>query len=85
MKQKIHPKYYSESVVKCVCGNTFKTGAAMEKIDVEICNNCHPFYTKKENLVDAAGRVEKFRQKMSKVAAPKAKKEKVTKTEKAEK
>jgi large subunit ribosomal protein L31 len=62
MKQKIHPKYV-ETTVTCGCGNTWKTRSTKEKIHVEICSNCHPFYTGQQRLVDTAGRVEKFQRK----------------------
>jgi large subunit ribosomal protein L31 len=62
MKKKIHPEYV-ECTVTCGCGNTFVTRSARPKINVEICSNCHPFYTGKQKLVDAAGRVEKFTRK----------------------
>lgn len=66
MKKDIHPKYYSDAVIKCACGNKFKTGSTKKDVDVEICANCHPFYTGKEKLIDTAGRVEKFKQKVAK-------------------
>ena len=62
MKEKIHPKYV-ECAVTCGCGNKFETRSTREKISVEICSNCHPFYTGKQKLIDAAGRVEKFNRK----------------------
>ena len=62
MKEKIHPKYV-ECTVTCGCGNSFATRSVKEKISVEICSACHPFYTGKQKLVDAAGRVEKFNRK----------------------
>ncbi|MDO8523185.1 MAG: 50S ribosomal protein L31 [bacterium] len=65
MKQDIHPKYYATKV-ECACGAVFEVGATKEKMSVEICSNCHPFYTGKEKLIDAAGRVEKFRARMAK-------------------
>jgi len=49
--------------VTCVCGNTFTTRSTAEKIELEICSNCHPFYTGKQKLVDTAGRVERFRRR----------------------
>ena len=67
MKQKIHPKYYDKAQARCVCGSVFVIAAAKEKIEMEICSNCHPFFTGKEKLVDTAGRVEKFR---ARAAAP---------------
>ncbi len=62
MKPKIHPKY-SECVVTCACGNTFKTRSTKPKLHVEICSACHPFFTGKQKIVDTAGRVEKFRRR----------------------
>lgn len=59
MKDKIHPKYV-ETAVSCGCGETFKTRSTQERIKVEICSQCHPFYTGKQKFVDTAGRVEKF-------------------------
>ncbi|MDP3799979.1 MAG: 50S ribosomal protein L31 [bacterium] len=66
MKTDIHPKYFPTAKVKCVCGNSYTVGSTKENIEVEICNSCHPFFTGKENLVDSAGRVEKFRTRLSK-------------------
>ncbi len=65
MKKDIHPKYY-DATVKCACGNTWKTGSTLPEISVEICSNCHPFYTGREKLLDARGRVEKFKKRMGK-------------------
>ena len=62
MKEKIHPKY-DLCTVTCACGNTFETRSTTNKISVEICSNCHPFYTGKQKLVDTAGRVEKYMKK----------------------
>ncbi|MBU0755735.1 MAG: 50S ribosomal protein L31 [Planctomycetes bacterium] len=62
MKDKIHPKY-QECPVTCGCGNSFMTRSTLEKLNVEICSNCHPFYTGKQKFVDTAGRVEKFMRK----------------------
>ena len=62
MKAKIHPKYRKAKVI-CACGNTFETLSTLETIKVEICANCHPFYTGKQKYVDTAGRVEKFQKK----------------------
>jgi len=66
MKKNIHPKYYDNAQVRCACGNTFTVGATKEFIEVEICSKCHPFYTGKEKIVDALGRVEKFRKRLAK-------------------
>ena len=68
MKPGIHPKYQLEKV-SCACGNTFETRTAVGPISVEICSNCHPFYTGKQKLVDTAGRVEKYMRKY-KMAKP---------------
>jgi large subunit ribosomal protein L31 len=62
MKENIHPKY-GEAVVKCACGNTFVTGSTKKELHVEICSNCHPFFTGKQKLADTGGRVEKFKKK----------------------
>ncbi len=64
MKKDIHPKYYSDAKVTCVCGNSFTTGSTLPEIKVEICSACHPFYTGKQKLVDSARRVEKFQAKV---------------------
>lgn len=62
MKDKIHPKY-EETTVTCGCGNSFVTRSTLEKVRIEICSACHPFYTGKQKFVDTAGRVEKFQKK----------------------
>lgn len=62
MKEGIHPEYKT-AVVRCACGETFETRSTREKINVEICSKCHPFYTGKQKLVDTGGRVEKFRKR----------------------
>lgn len=60
MKKGIHPKYNQESIVSCACGNTFKVGATVESISVEICSACHPFWTGDVKFIDTEGRVDKF-------------------------
>lgn len=60
MKKDIHPKYYENAKVVCACGNAFMTGSTLPEIKIELCSACHPFYTGKQKLVDAARRVEKF-------------------------
>ena len=84
MKQDIHPKYYDNAKVKCACGNHFTVGSTKPELNVEICNNCHPFYTGKEKLIDTAGKVEKFKARRAKAAkTPKtAKKPRVKKSKK---
>jgi large subunit ribosomal protein L31 len=66
MKTDIHPKYYTDAVVTCACGNKFTTGSTMKEIRVELCNQCHPFYTGKQKFVDTARRVEKFQERAAK-------------------
>jgi large subunit ribosomal protein L31 len=66
MKKDIHPQYFSKAKVKCACGQTFVNGSTKETIETEICSACHPFYTGKEKLVDTAGRVERFKTRLSK-------------------
>lgn len=81
MKDKIHPQYFDKAKVKCACGNEFTVGSTKPEIQVEICHNCHPFFTGKEKMLDVAGKVEKFKARRAKAAAapkttkkPKAKK-----------
>jgi large subunit ribosomal protein L31 len=72
MKAAIHPKY-EEVRVHCACGNTFTTRSTHKgNINVEICSNCHPFFTGKQKLVDTAGRVERFRRKYAQSDSSKA-------------
>ncbi len=66
MKAQIHPQYFIDAQITCACGNIFTTGATREKIQVEICYNCHPFYTGQMKFVDTAGRVDAFMDKMKK-------------------
>jgi len=71
-KEGIHPSY--ETIhVKCACGNSFETRSTKGDIVVEICAQCHPFFTGKQKLVDTAGRVERFRRKVANADAGKAK------------
>ncbi|MGG7048704.1 MULTISPECIES: 50S ribosomal protein L31 [unclassified Campylobacter] len=62
MKKEIHPSYV-EATVTCACGNTFKTKSNKSEIRIDICSECHPFFTGSEKIVDSAGRVEKFKKK----------------------
>ncbi|MFH1457217.1 MAG: 50S ribosomal protein L31 [Patescibacteria group bacterium] len=71
MKKDIHPKYYQKAQVTCSCGNKFTTGSTQEKIRIELCSACHPFYTGQQKLVDTSHRVEKFKAKMVKVSKQK--------------
>lgn len=65
MKKEIHPNY-KPARVTCVCGNTFETRTTVGDIHIDICNQCHPYYTGKQKLIDSAGRVEKFQKKYAK-------------------
>lgn len=69
MKKEIHPIYYPHAKVTCACGNVFTVGSTRASLEVEICSQCHPFYTGKEKLVDIAGRVEKFKKRLAKKEA----------------
>lgn len=68
MKKDIHPKYYANSKVHCACGNSFEVGSIKDIIETEVCFKCHPFYTGKDKIIDTAGRVERFRQRLAKKA-----------------
>ena len=63
MKQAVHPQYFEQAQVICACGNKFTTGSTAEVIHVELCYNCHPFYTGEQRFVDSASRIQKFQQK----------------------
>jgi large subunit ribosomal protein L31 len=65
MKKDIHPKIYNAKVT-CVCGNSFETISTVEKIESDICSNCHPLFTGTQKFVDTAGRIEKFQRKYKK-------------------
>ena len=62
MKDNLHPKYF-DTTITCICGNVIHTRSTKQNIRVEICSNCHPFFTGKQKLVDSAGRVEKFQKR----------------------
>ena len=74
MKESLHPKYYDNAVVTCVCGASWTTGSTMKELRVDICSNCHPFYTGKQKLIDTEGRVDRFRKKYATSGTPAAKK-----------
>jgi large subunit ribosomal protein L31 len=71
LKEGIHPSY-NETTVVCACGETFTTKSTRQKIQVDICSKCHPFFTGKQKIMDAEGRVEKFKRKYAKAEATKA-------------
>ncbi|MDP6403482.1 MAG: 50S ribosomal protein L31 [SAR202 cluster bacterium] len=63
MKTDIHPKYFPEATVTCSCGATYITGSTKSELRVEICNQCHPFFTGEQRIVDTEGRVERLRRR----------------------
>ena len=63
MKDNVHPTWYPEAKVSCTCGASFLTGSVKPEIKVEICSNCHPFFTGEMRFVDTQGRIEKFKAK----------------------
>jgi large subunit ribosomal protein L31 len=69
MKKGIHPEYNTDCKISCACGNTFTTGSVLKEIRVELCSQCHPFYTGKQKFVDTARRVEKFQERADKQTA----------------
>ena len=72
MKKDIHPQY-EEATVHCSCGNTFTTRSTKKDLHVELCSQCHPFYTGKQKLVDSGGRVDRFKRRLEKKSAEQAK------------
>jgi len=84
MKANIHPTWYPNAVVTCACGNTFTTGSTVPTIKVDLCSNCHPFYTGQQKLVDTLGQVDRFQVKAQKaeVAREKRKVIEVTRSQK---
>lgn len=69
MKTEIHPTYYPNATVICACGNTWTTGSTVPEIRTDICSNCHPFYTGEQRIVDAAGQVERFMNRLKQFGA----------------
>jgi large subunit ribosomal protein L31 len=65
MKEGIHPQY-NKVQVTCACGSTFESGSTKKEIRVEICSNCHPFFTGKQRIVDSGGQVDKFKKRLEK-------------------
>lgn len=79
VKKNIHPQYFDDAKVSCVCGNTFTTGATVPEIRVEICSHCHPFFTGEMKYVDTLGKVERFQKAQKKAQEFKAQKQEVKK------
>jgi large subunit ribosomal protein L31 len=73
MKADIHPTYYPNATFTCACGAVFTIGSTKEKVNVEICSKCHPFYTGAEKVLDTAGRVDKFNSRKAAAAKKAAK------------
>ncbi len=71
MKSGIHPQYFDDAKVVCVCGNNFITGATVPEIRVDICSKCHPFFTGEMKFVDTLGNVEKFQKRQKQAKAHK--------------
>ena len=63
MKDKIHPEYYTDAQVICTCGNTFTVGSTKKVLKVELCSQCHPFFTGERRVIDTGGRVERFKRR----------------------
>jgi large subunit ribosomal protein L31 len=91
MKKNIHPTYHKDATITCSCGAVLATGSTIKEMAVEICSNCHPFYTGKKKMIDTTGRVDRFKKLAEKAAAkkatakPKVAKEKVAKKKTEEK
>jgi large subunit ribosomal protein L31 len=87
MKAQIHPQWFEDAQVVCACGNIFTTGSTRQKIEVDICYNCHPFYTGQMKNIDTAGRIDAWKNKMEGAQAKvlsKSDKRKVKKQQKLE-
>ncbi len=76
MKKDIHPTYFAAAKAHCVCGASYTVGSTMESFRVEICSNCHPFFSGNEKVLDTAGRVDRFKKRAAAGAATKATKAK---------
>ena len=63
MKKDTHPTYFDKAVVTCACGAAYTIGSTKEAISIEICSNCHPFYTGQDKVMDATGRVDRFKKR----------------------
>ena len=74
MKKDIHPTVHTDTKVTCACGHSFATQSVLPAIKVDICSNCHPFYTGKQKFIDTEGRIDKFKKKMALAEKSKAEK-----------
>jgi large subunit ribosomal protein L31 len=66
MKAEIHPSWYADAVVHCLCGNSFRTGSTVAELKTEVCSVCHPFFTGQQRIVDTGGQVERFQKRLTK-------------------
>ena len=82
MKKDIHPPYFPAATVKCGCGAIYQAGSTKESLQVEICSACHPFFSGEEKVIDAAGRVERFKRRRAAVIPPAPKVKKLRKVSK---
>jgi large subunit ribosomal protein L31 len=78
MKTDVHPAYFPAATIRCACGTIHTLGSTVESMQVELCSNCHPFYTGKQKLVDTAGRVDRYK-RLAEKKAPTPKRSKVEK------
>lgn len=69
MKKQIHPQYHHEALISCSCGASFKVGSTKEKVSIDICSACHPFYSGQDKMIDTAGRVDRFKARLEKKAS----------------
>ena len=84
MKKGIHPQYFKDATITCACGAVLKTSSTRGKMQIEICSQCHPFYTGKKKLIDTTGRVDRFKKLTAKAEAKKeaTRKQKIEKNKK---
>lgn len=71
MKKDIHPQYFDDAKIKCSCGAVLETGSTQKELQVEICSQCHPFYTGKKKMLDSTGRVDRFKKLTERTSAKK--------------
>ncbi len=75
MKKGVHPEYFEDAVIRCACGNEIRVGSTRKEIRVEVCSNCHPFFTGESRFVDTEGKIEKFMKKYAQFYKKEAQKE----------
>ena len=83
MKANIHPVWFADAKVVCACGSTFTTGSTLENIRVELCSNCHPFFTGQQKFVDTLGQVERFQKKTEEAKVKQVERTRILETRKA--